>query len=115
MNSQHYWTDEPEPRPSTGAQPVDQVAIRKLGGFNFLSVAQWAALPRDEQARLIKSDAVAFLYEGEPVPLRAALLYIRSLNQDVDPGFDPGGQTGPASQPDPGTSRPDPGSSRPAW
>ncbi len=62
--------------------PVDQIAVRKLGGFNFLSIPQWMALPRDEKARLIKGELVTFMYEGEEVSLRAALLFLQSLNRD---------------------------------
>ena len=60
--------------------PVDQIAVRKLGGFNFMSIPQWMMLPRDEKARLIKGELVTFMYEGEEVSLRAALLYLKSLN-----------------------------------
>lgn len=69
-----------------GPMPVDQVAVRKLGGFNFLSVAQWAVLPRDEKARLIKSESVIFLNEGENVPLRSALMFFKGLNTDPEDG-----------------------------
>ncbi len=62
--------------------PVDQIAVRKLGGFNFLSIPQWMAMPKDEKARLIKGELVTFMYEGEEVSLRAALLYLQSLNRD---------------------------------
>lgn len=63
----------------TAGQAVDQVAIRKLGGFNFLSIGQWAALPRDERARLLKGGLVIFLFEGEEVPVRPALVWFQQM------------------------------------
>lgn len=68
--------------------PVDQVAVRKLGGFNFLSVGQWTTLPRDEKARLIKGNLVQFLYEGDPVGVRPALLWFKRLSQADEAGPD---------------------------
>lgn len=69
------------------ARPVDQIAVRKLGGFNFLSIGQWSALPRDERARLVKGGMVMFLYEGEEVDLRPALLWLKQLarSEAADP------------------------------
>ncbi|MEL6984168.1 MAG: hypothetical protein AAFO29_17210, partial [Actinomycetota bacterium] len=61
------------------ARPVDQIAVRKLGGFNFLSVSQWSALPRDERARLLKGGLVMFLFEGEEIEVRPALLWLQRL------------------------------------
>ena len=63
----------PELPPEERLAEVDQVAIRKLGGFNFLEPAQWQSLSRDERMKLIKSGSVSFLSQGEEVPLREAL------------------------------------------
>ena len=68
-----------------GGHPVDQVAVRKLGGFNFLSVGQWAALPRDERARLVKGGLVQFLHEGAEVPVRDALVWFQQMARAAAP------------------------------
>lgn len=74
--------DEPE------GYPIDQIAVRKLGGFNFLSVGQWASLPRDERARLLKSGMVQFLCEGTEVPTRPALIWLQRLARAEAPDPD---------------------------
>ncbi len=116
MNSRDYSTNENEPRPGgllpgsrsnpvpptpgQESRPVDQIAVRKLGGFNFITPMQWVELPREERARLIKGELVTFLNQGEPVPTRSALLFLRALAQqraestayaptDERLGFDP--------------------------
>ncbi len=68
--------------------PVDQVAVRKLGGFNFLSVGQWATLPRDERARLLKGNLVMFLFEGDEVPVRPALVWFQQIARSESAGPD---------------------------
>ncbi len=70
------------PAPAPGPDPdqphpVDQIALRKLGGFNFITPAQWSALEREERKRLLKSGEVTFLYQGREIPVRAALLFLR--------------------------------------
>lgn len=102
MSSHGSSTDQPDPRryegllprrgqpqepqgPSAEDQPreVDQVAIRKLGGFNFLDVNQWAALSRDDRMKLIKAGAVLFLFQGEEVPIKPALLYFKLIGEQT--------------------------------
>lgn len=90
---------EEPPAPAVGSEgqgvdpqthPVDQIAVRKLGGFNFLSVGQWSALPRDERARLVKGGLAMFLYEGEEVDVRPALLWLKQLaRSEADDPNDP--------------------------
>ena len=80
MSSHDYSTDPDEPRSSGGlvpspppqadppheeAHPVDQIAVRKLGGFNFLDPQQWVNIPRSDRMQLIKNGSVVFLYQGE--------------------------------------------------
>lgn len=65
-------TDEP-------LQPIDQIALRKLGGFNFLTVTQWNELPPDMQLRRIQREEVVFLSRGQEVPVREALAYLKSV------------------------------------
>jgi hypothetical protein len=90
---------EQPPAPTVGSEsqdadpqthPVDQIAVRKLGGFNFLSVGQWSALPRDERARLVKGGLAMFLFEGEEVDVRPALLWLKQLaRSEADDPNDP--------------------------
>ena len=61
-----------------GAHPVDQIAIRKRNGYNFITPAQWIATDRQTRAELIRSDQVLFLHQGEQVAVRAALLWLRA-------------------------------------
>ncbi len=69
------------------------VAVRKLGGFNFLSIGRWSGLPRDQRARLLKGGRVLFLMEGEEVPARPALLWLQYLAraeaEEVEEGEEP--------------------------
>ncbi len=97
-------------QPSSGQAPaeqqvtVDQVALRKLGGFNFITPLQWIAIERDERMRLIKSEAVVFLSEGDEVPLRSALQYLKDLSDGLPQGPPPQApppQASPAFQPAP--------------
>lgn len=62
------------------AHPVDKIAIRKLGGFNFINPQQWVNLPRASRERLLRRGSVVFLYEGEDVSVRAALLYFQTIS-----------------------------------
>ncbi len=78
---------EPEDE-AKAVHPVDQIAVRKLGGFNFLSIGQWSALPRDERARLLKGGLVMFLSEGEEVPVRPALLWLQQIARSEAVGPD---------------------------
>ncbi|MEL7158912.1 MAG: hypothetical protein AAFN30_20285 [Actinomycetota bacterium] len=53
------------------------MAIRKLGGFNLITPEQWSAMSTDSRRKLIKAGVVNFLFEGDEVPLKAALLGLR--------------------------------------
>ncbi len=96
MNSDNYSADTPPPVPPyddlfpgsyNGAvpefeeplQPIDQIAIRKLGGFNFLTIRQWEELTSEMQMRRIQREEVVFLSRGQEVPVREALSYLKSL------------------------------------
>ena len=77
---------QPPPLPAEDApQPVDQIAIRKLGGFNFIDIDQWSSMPRDERMKLIKNGSVIFVYEGKEVPLKPALRYIQAVTEQTRP------------------------------
>lgn len=65
-------------------QEVDQIAIRKLGGFNFVDVNQWAAMSRGERMKLIKNGSVVFLFQGREVALKPALLYIQAVTERAE-------------------------------
>ena len=74
--------ERPEPEPANSRlQHVDQVAIRKVGGFNFLSTQQWLEVDRDRRMAWFKADRVVVLSQGAEVPLRSALLYLKALGQ----------------------------------
>jgi hypothetical protein len=45
----------------------DQVALKKAGGYNLISVEEWLDLPLREQYDLITQSKVQFLKQGEPV------------------------------------------------
>ena len=64
---------------------MDQIAIRKLGGFNFIDIDQWSSMPRDERMKLIKNGSVIFVYEGKEVPLKPALRYIQAVTEQTRP------------------------------
>ena len=85
------------------AHPGDSIALRKLGGFNLISLEQWAEIDAGERKELIRSGMVTFLYEGEEVPLKAALLGIRRQLQ-AQAGYESLGEQ-------PGTIRPWPADS----
>lgn len=59
---------------------MDQIAVRKLGGFNFLDPQQWVNIPRSDRLQLIKNGSVVFLYQGEEVSVRSALLYLQTIS-----------------------------------
>lgn len=99
MSSQNFSTD---PEPSSGldavlppghgeerqedvagseAHPVDKIAVRKLGGFNLITPEQWSSMSAENRKDLIRGGLVTFLYEGDEVPLKPALLGIRRQMQ----------------------------------
>lgn len=61
--------------------PVDQIAIRKLGGFNVITPDRWRELDRDHRLALLRDGLVTFLHQGEDVPAKAALLWLRSTTR----------------------------------
>ncbi len=79
-----YWPPPTPKETDEHGQPVDQVAIRKLGGFNFVSPAQWNAMDREHQRRLIQEGAVTFLYQGAEVSIKAALLTLKALRDGTE-------------------------------
>lgn len=57
---------------------IDQIAIRVASGFNLVTPAAWQSLDKAERAALIRAGRVEFLEEGETVPVREALLMLKS-------------------------------------
>lgn len=103
----------PELPPDETLPEIDQIAIRKLGGFNFLEPSQWTALSRDDRMRLIKSGVVTFLSQGTEVPLREALQSLQAAEGRA-PSQAPERRPGEAyPPPGPGRVNFDPGSPRP--
>ena len=92
---------------------VDQVALRKLGGFNFITPLQWVGMGREERMRLIKSEAAVFLSEGQEVPIRAALEYLKELADGLPHGPPPGAQSW-QPEPEPPQAEPPAGDGRSA-
>ncbi|MEM9615614.1 MAG: hypothetical protein AAF962_19655 [Actinomycetota bacterium] len=85
------------------AHPVDKIAVRKLGGFNLITPEQWGAISAADRKELIKTNMVTFLYEGEEVPLKPALLGIRRQLQ-AQAEYDGVGQQPGSIQPRPADS-----------
>lgn len=56
---------------------IDQVAVRRRGGFALLTIHEWSALDREERLQLLEEDRVEFLEDGMTVPVREALVSIR--------------------------------------
>lgn len=74
----HHRAATPEPKTDDdAAHPVDQIAIRKLGGFNLILPEEWSGMGSDDRRDLIKGGLVTFLFEGVEVPLKAALLGLK--------------------------------------
>ena len=57
----------------TEQRPIDQVMVRRLGGWNLISLAAWSELGADERVSLLQQGAVRFLADGEVVPRQEAL------------------------------------------
>lgn len=75
---------EPEVPVDDVPQEIDQIAVRKLGGFNFIDIPQWSAMSRGERMKLIKNGSVVFLFQGREVPLKPALLYIQAYTEQAE-------------------------------
>ena len=108
-----------QPGPTSPADdephPVDQIAIRKLGGFNMITPAQWQALDRDHRMTLIRDGLVTFLHQGEDVPVKAALLGLRAgtkageaSESQSESSVDASGPATTASEPRPMTTEVEP-------
>ncbi len=69
--------EEPQIIPAQG-MPVDAIAVRQRAGFNLVSVPEWQALPADERKDAILDNRVIFLHREEPVPVRAALTWLKT-------------------------------------
>lgn len=52
---------------------VDQVMIRKVGGWNMVTLEWWRGQSADEQTSLIQQDAVHFFAEGEMLDTASVL------------------------------------------
>lgn len=63
-----------------GRPPVDQVMVRRVGGWTLLDVAAWRALPPAECVSLVQQKAVRFLAAGVLVEEGEAL---RSLDDGL--------------------------------
>lgn len=61
-------------------QPFDSVAIRGNGGVQTISTEAFLALPIHERIQHILSRQVDFFHGTEPVELRAALAWLRTVN-----------------------------------
>ncbi|MEM7274604.1 MAG: hypothetical protein AAF547_16070 [Actinomycetota bacterium] len=98
MNSHDSWTDGPFdpralPRPDATVPPqerrrepmrmVDRIAIRKIGGFNFLTPEQWNAMSSKARRKAVEDQSVSFLCDGEAVPLRPALEYLKWVSEQL--------------------------------
>ena len=84
----------PLPRdPASEMHMVDRVAVRKLGGFNFLSPEQWNAMSARARKKAIDDQTATFMCDGEPVPLRSALLYLKWLADQLTAERRVGGET----------------------
>ena len=78
-----------EPRATTGsieARPVDRIAVIEGTTCDYLEPSQWVGMSRRRRLGLIRSDSVRFLHRGEPVPLRSALVYLRSFAAGITSG-----------------------------
>ncbi len=51
---------------------IDQVMVRKVGGWNMVSVAWWIERSEQERQSFIEQDAVQFFATGVPVSVEAA-------------------------------------------
>lgn len=56
----------------------DQVAVKKAGGYNLISAAEWLALPLAEQFELVTNSKVEFLMGGERVRAVEAMKSMRN-------------------------------------
>jgi len=67
----------PADDPNEDLRPIDQIAIRRTGGFVFVDLQGWIGMLRSEQSDLLKEQRVTFLSDGEKVPVRNALRWIQ--------------------------------------
>ncbi len=56
---------------------IDQAAIKHGNGFTLLPIADWLALPTEEQRRLLEGNLVEFLAKGRVVRPEVALRQLR--------------------------------------
>lgn len=71
---------------SIEALPVDRIEIDRGGRIDSLTPAGWVALSRRRRLDLIAGGAVVFRHGGRIVPLRSALVYLRSYAAGVTAG-----------------------------
>ena len=72
-----------------GQVQVDQVMIRKVGGWNMTSLDAWLALSSSEQMSLVAQEAVHFLAGGEMLDTSATLQALGSSAADALPAAAP--------------------------
>ena len=70
--------EDPAPESENETGRVDQVAVRKSGGFVFLTPREWSAIDAEHRMEAIKSNRVIFLSDDRPVSTRAALTWLKA-------------------------------------
>jgi len=60
------------------SKAVHQIAIKKAGGFNLISIADWKNLTGPGRVELIVQQKVQFLdVDGDEIPAKEALQYLK--------------------------------------
>ena len=76
------------------AADIDQVIVKKLGGYNLKTVKWWLGLPPLEQITLIEGGSIQFFASGVEIAPAAAAKQL-STNLLAEPGAATGFDTGP--------------------
>ena len=74
---------EPTIDASGESRPIDVIAIKKSGGYVFLTPSEWSATATDDRMAAIKERRVIFLSDEEPVSIRSALEWLKEHPQGL--------------------------------
>ena len=68
---------EPTTEASGSQQPIDVIAVKRAGGYVFLTPSEWSATGTETRMAAIKERRAVFLSNEEPVSIRSALEWLK--------------------------------------
>lgn len=62
----------------TEGHPIEQIMVKRVGGWTMVSLDQWREMLAIEQKELVTEGRVRFVHQDSEVPIRDALLWLEA-------------------------------------